>query len=98
MAYQEDRFPSYPMFKGLQRPLELLGLQGRYIFWAAGTVGGAIVGFIVAYILLGFVVGLIVLVVTIAVGALIILLKQRRGLHSKKCDKGIFIYCRSRNI
>lgn len=98
MAYQEERYPSYPMFKGLQRPLELLGLQGRYIFWAAGAAGGAIVGFIVMYILLGFVAGLITLIVTIAAGALLIMLKQRRGLHSKKCDKGIFIYSRSKSL
>ena len=25
------RYPDYPLFKGLQRPLELMGLQGRYI-------------------------------------------------------------------
>jgi hypothetical protein len=41
----EDSLPDFPVFKGLQRPLEFMGLQGRYIFWAAGTVGGAIVGF-----------------------------------------------------
>ena len=29
------RYPDYPLFKGLQRPLELMGLQGRYIYWAA---------------------------------------------------------------
>lgn len=39
------RYPDYPLFKGLQRPLELMGLQGRYIYWAAGVAGGAIVGF-----------------------------------------------------
>ena len=31
------RYPDYPLFKGLQRPLELMGLQGRYIYWAAGV-------------------------------------------------------------
>lgn len=54
------------MFKGLQRPLELMGLQGRYIYWAAGAAGGAIVGFIVMYIILGFVAGLVTLVVAVA--------------------------------
>lgn len=47
----------YPMFKGLQRPLEFMGIQGRYIYWAAGAIGGAIVGFIVAYCLSGFLAG-----------------------------------------
>lgn len=86
------------MFKGLQRPLELMGLQGRYIYWAAAAAGGAIVGFIVMYIAIGFVAGLITLVASVAVGAGLIMLKQRKGLHSKNSDKGIFVYCRSRNL
>ena len=36
----DGRYPDYPLFKGLQRPLELMGLQGRYIYWAAGVAGG----------------------------------------------------------
>ena len=31
---KQERFPDYPIFKGLQRPLEFFGLQGRYIYWA----------------------------------------------------------------
>lgn len=94
----KESHPSYPMFKGLQRPLELMGLQGRYIYWAAAAAGGAIVGFIVLYIALGFVAGLIALVAVIAVGASFIMIKQRKGLHSKKCDKGVFVYARSRSL
>lgn len=86
------------MFKGLQRPLEFMGIQGRYIYWAAGAIGGAIVGFIVAYCLSSFLAGLIVLVVTLGSGAALILLKQRKGLHSKKNDKGVFVYARSKGL
>ena len=86
------------MFKGLQRPLEFMGIQGRYIYWAAGAIGGAIVGFIVVYCLSGFLAGLIVLVVTLGSGAALILLKQRKGLHSKKNDKGVFVYARSKGL
>ena len=94
----KEDYLSYPMFKGLQRPLELRGLQGRSIYWAAAAAGGAIVGFIVMYIAVGFVAGLITLVVAVAIGAALIMLKQRKGLHSKKNDKGIFVYCRSRSL
>ena len=97
-AAGKESHPSYPMFKGLQRPLELMGLQGRYISWAAAAAGGAIVGFIVLYIALGFVAGLIALVAVIAVGASFIMIKQRKGLHSKKCDKGVFVYVRSKSL
>ena len=88
----------YPMFKGLQRPLEFMGIQGRYIYWAAGAIGGAIVGFIVAYCLSGFLAGLVVLVAALGGGAVLILLKQRKGLHSKKNDKGVFVYARSKGL
>ena len=95
---KQERFPDYPIFKGLQRPLEFFGLQGRYIYWAAGTAGGAIVGFIIGYCVLGFLAGLIVLVVAIGTGAGLIMVKQRKGLHSKKTDKGIFVYTCSKKI
>lgn len=83
---------SYPMFKGLQRPLEFMGLQGRYIYWAAATAGGTLLGFMLIYALLGFIIALIFAVVTLSLGSGLIILKQRKGLHSKKEDKGIFIY------
>ena len=86
------------MFKGLQKPLEFMGFQGRYIYWAAGTAGGAIVGFIIAYCLLGFVVGLVVLVFAISTGAALIFLKQRKGLHTKKSDQGVYIYAHSKSF
>ena len=79
----DGRYPDYPLFKGLQRPLELMGLQGRYIYWAAGVAGGAIVGFIAAYCLMGFVAGLVVLATVLSAGIVLIILKQRKGLHSK---------------
>ena len=97
-AEKEERYADYPVFKGLQKPLEFMGFQGRYIYWAAGTVGGAIVGFIITYCLVGFVVGLVVLVVAISAGAAIIFLKQRKGLHTKKSDQGVYIYARNKSL
>ena len=95
---KDTRYPDYPLFRGLQRPLEFMGLQGRYIYWAAGAVGGAILGFIIAYCIAGFVAGLIVLVIAVTVGAGMILLKQRRGLHTKKTEHGVFMYASSRRL
>jgi hypothetical protein len=89
---------SYPVFKGLQKPLEFMGIQGRYIYWAAAAAGGAILGFIIGYCLLGFVTGLIVLVIALGFGAALIALKQRKGLHTKKEDKGVFVYACSKRI
>lgn len=94
-ADKEERYADFPVFKGLQKPLEFMGFQGRYIYWAAG---GAIVGFIIAYCLLGFVVGLVVLVFAISTGAALIFLKQRKGLHTKKSDQGVYIYAHSKSF
>lgn len=85
-------YVSYPMFKGLQRPLEFMGVQGRYIYWAAGAAGGGVLGFILGYCIFGFLVGLAALIAILSAGATLIFVKQRKGLHTKKTDKGIFIY------
>ena len=70
------QYVSYPMFKGLQKPLEFMGFQGRYITWAAATVGGGILSFIIVYCILGFVAGLTILAVTLCTGAALIFFKQ----------------------
>lgn len=88
----------YPMFKGLQRPLEFMGLQGRYIYWAAGTAGATLLGFMLLYALIGFIVALIVAVITLCVGAGLIILKQRKGLHSKKDKKGLLVFSSSSRL
>ena len=87
----EQQYVSYPMFKGLQKPLEFMGIQGRYITWAACAVGGAILGFIIVYCIIGFVAALVVLAVSLSTGAVLIFLKQKKGLHTKKEDHGVFI-------
>lgn len=98
MEHKENRYPNYPIFKGLQRPLEFMGIQGRYIYWAAGAIGAAVLSFIIGYCVAGFIVGLIGLVISISIGVALILFKQRKGLHTKKSDKGDFIYAYSKRI
>lgn len=92
MAQTKETETEYPMFKGLQRPLEFMGLQGRYITWAAITAAVGILGFMIVYAIAGFIVGLVFAVVALSTGMTFIMVKQRRGLHTKKTDKGIFVY------
>ena len=94
----DTSYVDYPLFKGLQKPLEFMGIQGRYIYWAAAAVGGAIIGFIIAYCLIGFVAGLIVLSVSLCTGAVLVFFKQKKGLHTKKEDHGVFIFAYSRRM
>ena len=72
--------------------------QGRYIYWAAGTIGAAIAGFIIGYCIVGFILGLIFLATALVIGIGLILLKQRKGLHTKQNKKGIYIYAYSKKI
>ena len=95
---EHNEYVSYPMFKGLQKTLVIMGIPGRCSTWAACAVGGAILGFIIAYCIFGFVVGLIVLAVSLCTGAGLIFLKQKKGLHTKKEDHGVFIYACSRRM
>ena len=95
---EDDRFPGFPVLKGLQQPLEFMGIQGRYIYWAAAAVGGAIVGFIIAYCIAGFVAGLVVLVLALGVGAVLVFTRQRKGRHTKRGDLGVFIYACSKRL
>lgn len=94
----DNEYVSYPMFKGLQKPLEFMGIQGRYITWAACAVGGAILGFIIVYCIVGFVAGLFTLVVSLGTGSALIMIKQKKGLHTKKEDHGVFIYACSKRM
>ncbi len=91
-------YPEYPVFKGLQKPLEFMGLRGRYITWAAITAGAAILSFIIIYSMLGFLIGLIVLAVIAVVGVSLIVFKQMKGLHTKKVYHGILVYKRDSEI
>lgn len=95
---QESRYPDYPLLKGLQKPLEFMGLQGRYIYWAAGTIVGTIVAFIIMYCVFGFILGLITAVICISSGAGLIIIKQRKGLHTKKSDHGEYVFAYSKRI
>ena len=87
-----DKYPSYPMLTGLQKPLEFKGVRGRFLGWLAGIVGVGMMGMLVMLILIGFLVGFLFLVVTIAVGYLIIRVKQKQGIHNKKKSNELLIY------
>lgn len=80
------------MFKGLQKPLEFMGIRGRFLTLAAVAIGVSFVGFIVFSIALGKLAGFIAMLVMAAVGLATIFVKQRGGLHNKKRAKGIYIY------
>ncbi len=87
-----EEFNSYPVFKGLQKPLELMGIRGKFIYYAAGTFLLGFIGFLVFNIIINFFAGAIALAIIAGTGIIIIFIKQKLGLHAKKRYKGIVHY------
>ena len=82
----------YPVFKGLQKPLEFMGIRGRFLTLAAAAIGVSFVGFIAFSITLGKLAGFVAMLVMAAAGLLTIFIKQKGGLHNKRRDKGTYVY------
>lgn len=85
---------NYPVYKGIMRPIEFMGLKGRFIIWGVVASLGSLILFFVAYILLGILWGLISSFSLLLSSVLYIIINQKKGLHSKKINKGIFCYDR----
>ena len=85
------RTTSYPIYKGLQKPLTYKGFKGKYIYWAlASLLLGLLIGAIAASlsnILLAALCSLISMGGSIAY----ILHKQKNGPYSGKAYAGIFV-------
>lgn len=88
----EINYVGYPVFKGLQKPLEFMGIRGRFLTFAAGAIGFSFVGFIIFSIIMGKLAGFIAMIIIAVTGLITIYIKQRSGLHAKKRYKGVFIY------
>ena len=92
MEENKSNQDGFPVFKGLQKPLEFMGIRGRFLTLAAVAIGVSFVGFIAFSIVLGKLAGFIAMLVMAAAGLATIFVKQRGGLHCKKRAKGIYIY------
>lgn len=88
----EKDMEGFPVFKGLQKPLEFMGIRGRFLTLAAAAIGVSFVGFIVFSVAIGKLAGFIAMLVMAAAGLVTIYVKQKGGLHVKRRDRGIFIY------
>ena len=78
----EINYNGYPVFKGLQKPLEFMGIRGRFLTLAAAVIGVSFLSFLLFSIIFGKLAGFIVT----------IYVKQRNGLHNKKRHKGIYFF------
>ncbi|MCM1337412.1 MAG: DUF4133 domain-containing protein [Candidatus Amulumruptor caecigallinarius] len=82
----------YPVFKGLQKPLEFMGIRGRFLGIAAATIGVTFIVYFALATTVGQATGISVALACLAAGLLTIYVKQKTGLHSKKKYRGIKVY------
>lgn len=82
----------YPIFKGLQRPLEFMGIRGRFIYIAAGAIGGSFLGFLLISFLLGKTAGFVAMFLIALISLIVIFVKQKQGLHTKKKCRDLLVY------
>ena len=90
----EINYNGYPVFKGIQKPLEFMGIRGRFLTFAAAAIGASFIGFILFSILLGKLAGFIAMMMMIITSLITIYIRQRGGLHAKHRDNGIYLYTR----
>ncbi len=70
-----------------------MGIRGRFLLIAAGTIGAGFLSFLVS----GFftdnkLISFAIMIIIVGSGYGLIRIKQKQGLHNKKIDKGVFIY------
>lgn len=82
----------YPVFKGLQKPLEFMGIRGRFLMIAAITVGVTFIIYFALALLVGQMVGILTALACLGTGLVTIYIKQKTGLHAKRRYRGIIIY------
>lgn len=88
----EYNYNGYPVFKGLQKPLEFMGIRGRFLTLAAAAIGGSFMCFLIFSIILGKLAGFIAMVSVAAVSLVAIYIKQKTGLHNKKRCHDVCIF------
>lgn len=81
----------YTVYKGLQRPLVLIGLKGRYIIWGVGTFCFSFITLVILIIIFDILIALIGLMCVLIIGFGYIYIKMKKGLFDKKKMNDIYI-------
>ncbi|MFN3773453.1 DUF4133 domain-containing protein [Cloacibacterium normanense] len=84
---------SYPLYKGLKKPLVFFGLKGKYIYYALGVV---VTGFVSAAIFSSFI-GILGTLLGLGLGGFgawrIYRIQDKKGLYNKtKNENELYIF------
>lgn len=87
-----DKYETFEVHKGLQKPLVFKTYKGRYIYWMAGGLFASFILCVILCVLVGYLYGGIALVVGAASVVYYVNMKQKGGIHPKTRVKGtVFI-------
>jgi len=82
----------FPIYKGLQKPLQFRGFKGKYIYWGVGSLLAGLVLGALTMSLVNMWLGAIVLIGNIVGGLLYIASRQKKGLHSKSSSRSVYVH------
>lgn len=88
-------YPSYNVYKGLQKPLIFKGFKGKFIYIGGACIISALLLCAIVSTLASFMWGGITFVIVMFGGLGITSQLQRKGLHRKDKRKGIYIVSRT---
>jgi len=82
----------FAVYKGLQKPLVFRGFKGKFIYWGLGALLAGLVLGALTMSLISMWLGAVVLIGCIVGGLFFIAGKQKKGLHDKSRNSGIYIH------
>lgn len=91
----DDKYPVFNAYKGLQKPLMFRGFKGKFIYMGFGSIIGALVLCVIVSTIASFMWGGLTLVVVMVGGLALTASQQKKGLHKKDKRKGVFIVSHS---
>lgn len=81
---------SFPVYKGLQKPMVYKGLKGKFIYWGVGLLLSALVIGALTMAMINMYLGAVVVAGIMVAGFFYIGARQKKGLHDKTISRGIF--------
>jgi len=83
---------TFPVYKGLQKPLVFRSFKGKFIYWGLGSLLAGLVLGALTMSLINMYLGAIVLIGCIFCGLEFTACKQKKGLHDKSRSPGIYLH------
>ncbi|UZS00031.1 DUF4133 domain-containing protein (plasmid) [Chondrinema litorale] len=82
---------AFNLYKGLQKPLVFKSFKGKFIYWGVGSILFGLILTMLAASILNLWYGILTCTFVMGGGLVYTGIMQKKGLHAKRKDVGIFI-------